>query len=40
MVYKHLGDWMCMDTIRDLEYLNKLWASGKAFWINYGQRHE
>ncbi|MGP8321439.1 MAG: glucose-1-phosphate cytidylyltransferase [Methanosarcinaceae archaeon] len=35
MVYKHLGDWMCMDTIRDLEYLNKLWASDKAFWINY-----
>lgn len=35
MVYKHLWDWMCMDTIRDLEYLNKLWASGKAFWINY-----
>ena len=35
MVYKHLRDWMCMDTIRDLEYLNKLWSSGKAFWINY-----
>jgi glucose-1-phosphate cytidylyltransferase len=35
MVYKHLGDWMCMDTIRDMEYLNKLWLSGKAFWINY-----
>jgi glucose-1-phosphate cytidylyltransferase len=34
-VYKHLKDWMCMDTIRDQEYLNKLWASGKAFWINY-----
>ena len=35
MVYKHLRDWMCMDTIRDLEYLNKLWTSSKAFWINY-----
>lgn len=35
MVYKHLDDWMCMDTVRDMEYLNKLWASGKAFWINY-----
>jgi len=35
MVYKHLEDWMCVDTIRDLEYLNKLWSTGKAFWINY-----
>lgn len=35
MVYKHLGEWMCMDTVRDMDYLNKLWSSGKAFWINY-----
>lgn len=35
MVYKHLGDWMCMDNIRDQEYLNKQWSSGKAFWTNY-----
>ena len=32
MVYKHRGFWACMDTIRDMEYLNKLWAEGKAFW--------
>jgi glucose-1-phosphate cytidylyltransferase len=32
MVYKHSGDWACMDTIRDMEYLNNLWSSGKAFW--------
>lgn len=35
MVYKYLEEWMCMDTIRDSEYLNKLWCSGKAFWSNY-----
>ncbi|MDY6793319.1 MAG: glucose-1-phosphate cytidylyltransferase [Thermodesulfobacteriota bacterium] len=32
MVYKHRGFWACMDTIRDMEYLNKLWVEGKAEW--------
>ena len=32
MVYKHRGFWACMDTIRDMEYLNKLWVDNKAFW--------
>ncbi|MCP3892869.1 MAG: glucose-1-phosphate cytidylyltransferase [Desulfobulbaceae bacterium] len=32
MVYKHRGFWACMDTIRDMEYLNKLWDTNKAFW--------
>lgn len=32
MMYKHSNDWMCMDTIRDTEYLNNLWSSNKAFW--------
>ncbi len=32
MVYKHGGSWACMDTIRDMEYLNKLWNENKAFW--------
>jgi len=32
MVYQHTGDWACMDTVRDLEYLNNLWSSGRAFW--------
>lgn len=32
MVYKHAGDWACMDTVRDTEYLNNIWSSGKAFW--------
>jgi len=32
MVYKHLGLWICMDTMRDVEYLNNLWDNGKAAW--------
>ena len=32
MVYKHKGFWACMDTIRDTEYLNKLWEEGRVAW--------
>lgn len=32
MIYKHSRDWMCMDNIRDVEYLNNLWSSNQAFW--------
>ncbi len=32
IVYRHDGFWACMDTYRDMEYLNKLWAQGKAEW--------
>jgi len=32
MVYEHKGDWECMDTFRDMQFLNKLWQDGKAFW--------
>lgn len=31
-VYKHGGFWACMDTLRDVEYLNKLWSNGNAEW--------
>lgn len=31
-MYRHRGYWACMDTQRDLEHLNKLWASGEAPW--------
>jgi glucose-1-phosphate cytidylyltransferase len=31
-MFKHRGFWACMDTQRDLEFLNKLWASGQAPW--------
>lgn len=32
MAYEHQGFWTCMDTIRDVEYLNKKWEEGKAAW--------
>jgi glucose-1-phosphate cytidylyltransferase len=32
MAYEHQGFWACMDTIRDMEYLNKLWDEDKAAW--------
>lgn len=31
-VYKHAGSWACMDTLRDMDYLNALWSENKAFW--------
>ena len=30
--YKHNGFWQCMDTKREMEKLEELWASGKAPW--------
>jgi len=36
MVYKHNGFWACMDTLRDAEYLNKLWEDGQAKWKVWG----
>lgn len=32
MVYQHQGFWECVDTERDLNYLNKLWKDNKANW--------
>jgi glucose-1-phosphate cytidylyltransferase len=32
MVYRHRGFWACMDTLRDMEYLNKLWEENQAAW--------
>ena len=32
-MYKHSGFWACMDTQRDRDHLNKLWASGEAPWL-------
>jgi glucose-1-phosphate cytidylyltransferase len=32
MVYKHEGNWECMDHERDLKYLNDLWNNNQAFW--------
>ena len=32
MAFKHHGFWMPMDTLRDKNYLESLWESGKAPW--------
>ncbi|MDD5422818.1 MAG: glucose-1-phosphate cytidylyltransferase, partial [Candidatus Omnitrophica bacterium] len=32
MAYKHEGFWQCMDTLRDKQFLEELWSSGKASW--------
>lgn len=34
--YKHTGFWQCMDTLRDKEKLDKMWASKNAPW-KYGE---
>ncbi|MCM1038216.1 MAG: glucose-1-phosphate cytidylyltransferase [Ruminococcus sp.] len=31
-VYRHKGNWACMDTEREMKYLEKLWQDNKAFW--------
>lgn len=31
-MYKHTGFWACMDTQRDCDSLNELWAGGGAPW--------
>lgn len=35
MAYKHHGFWQPMDTLRDRNYLEDLWKSGKAPWKNW-----
>ncbi|MFA5158883.1 MAG: glucose-1-phosphate cytidylyltransferase [Candidatus Omnitrophota bacterium] len=32
MAYEHKGFWQPMDTLREKNYLEQLWASGKAPW--------
>lgn len=32
IVYKHGGNWECMDHERDVVHLNHLWNTNKAFW--------
>lgn len=31
-VYQHDGFWQCMDTYREMQLLNEMWASGHAPW--------
>jgi glucose-1-phosphate cytidylyltransferase len=32
MAYRHGGFWQCMDTVRELTVLNRMWDSGDAPW--------
>ena len=36
MAYEHDGFWQPMDTLRDRQLLEELWASGKAPWKLWG----
>jgi glucose-1-phosphate cytidylyltransferase len=33
VAYPHDGFWHCMDNSRDYQYLNQLWAEGRAPWM-------
>jgi glucose-1-phosphate cytidylyltransferase len=35
MAYEHKGFWQPMDTLRDKNHLDELWATGKAPWKNW-----
>ena len=35
MIYRHGGFWACMDTQRDVDYLNDLWNRDEAPWKVY-----
>lgn len=32
MAFRHEGYWQCMDNVRDMQYLNRLWESGQSPW--------
>ena len=36
MSYQHSGFWQCMDTTREKDILERLWASGQAPWKVWG----
>jgi glucose-1-phosphate cytidylyltransferase len=35
VAYKHTGFWQCMDTMREKQALERLWASGAAPWTRW-----
>jgi glucose-1-phosphate cytidylyltransferase len=34
--YRHDSFWQCIDTLRDVRFLEELWSSGKAPWKVWG----
>jgi len=39
MGYRHYGFWSCMDTLREKQMLDNLWASGRAPWNIWSADH-
>jgi len=37
-VYQHPGFWQCMDTFREMQLLNEMWASGRAPWRTWPRK--
>ena len=40
VAYQHTSFWQCMDSLRDLRVLERLWESGKAPWAVWDQERE
>ena len=40
MAYKHTGFWKCMDTQREKNQLEQMWASGQAPWKTWSDKEE
>lgn len=38
--YRHYGYWRCMDTLRDMEFLNAEWASERPPWAVWANRDQ
>lgn len=37
-MYRHDGFWQCMDTLRDNQLLNEMWARGEQPWLGEGKQ--
>lgn len=40
MSYSHDGYWQCMDSVREKQILEKIWAKGNAPWMLWQQEEE
>jgi len=38
VAFRHSGFWQCMDTLRDVKFLNSLWDTGNASWLTPRQQ--
>jgi glucose-1-phosphate cytidylyltransferase len=38
VAFRHNGFWQCMDTLRDVKFLNSLWDTGNASWLTPRQQ--